>query len=176
LVKTGQAYGSPLRLVETTVAVNAERKQAMGRKVIAACGGDVAGLTIGLLGLTFKPDTDDMRESPALDIVHALQQAGARIRAYDPQGIETARALLPGIDFAGDAYAAAADADCLVLVTEWNAFRSLDLERLGRAMARRIFVDLRNVYRRGEVEAHGFAYHAVGRPAGLAAAAFEAAE
>jgi UDPglucose 6-dehydrogenase len=138
----------------------------MGRKVIAACGGDVRGLTIGLLGLTFKPNTDDMRDAPSIAIVQALKDAGARVRAYDPEGMAMARSVIDGIDYATDAYDAAKGAHALVLVTEWNLFRSLDLERLATAMADRTFVDLRNVYRRHEVEAHGFRYFSVGRPAG----------
>ncbi len=164
LVKTAQDYESPLRLVETTVAVNDTRKRAMGRKIIAACGGEVRGKTIGILGLTFKPNTDDMRESPALVIIQSLQDAGAKIRAYDPQGMEQARMLLHDVDYAADAYDAATGADCLVLVTEWNAFRSLDLARLRSVIASPVMVDLRNVYRRHEVEAAGFSYSSVGRP------------
>ena len=165
LVKTAQDFESPLRLVETTVAVNDTRKRAMGRKIIAACGGDVRGKTIGILGLTFKPNTDDMRESPALAIIQSLQDAGARIRAYDPQGMEQARTLLHDVDYAGDAYDAAAGANCLVLVTEWNAFRSLDLARLRSVMASPVLVDLRNVYRRHEVEPTQIIYHSVGHKA-----------
>lgn len=164
LVKTAQDHDSPLRLVETTVAVNDTRKRAMGRKIIAACGGDVRGKTVGILGLTFKPNTDDMREAPSLAIIQSLQDAGASIRAYDPEGIEQAKGLLTDVTYAADAYDAAAGADCLVLVTEWNAFRSLDLERLKMAMRSPTLVDLRNVYRRKEVEAAGFIYADVGRP------------
>jgi UDPglucose 6-dehydrogenase len=163
LVKTAQDYESPLRLVETTVAVNDTRKRAMGRKIIAACGGDVRGKTIGILGLTFKPNTDDMRESPALAIIQSLQDAGAKIRAFDPQGMEQARTLLHDVDYAHDAYDAATGADCLVLVTEWNAFRSLDLARLRSVMASPVLVDLRNVYRGREVNAAGLSYHSLGR-------------
>jgi UDPglucose 6-dehydrogenase len=164
LVRTGQEAGSPVRLVETTVAINDARKTAMGNKVIAACGGDVAGKTIGVLGLTFKPNTDDMRDAPSLSIIKVLQDAGATIVATDPEGVAPSRPLLPGVRFTTDAYEVARDADCVVLVTEWNAYRSLDLERLGAAMKRRLLVDLRNVYRRREVEAAGFAYHSIGRP------------
>jgi UDPglucose 6-dehydrogenase len=162
LVKTAQDHDSPLRLVETTVAVNDTRKRAMGRKIIAACGGDVRGKTIGILGLTFKPNTDDMREAPSLAIIQALQDAGARIRAYDPEGMEQARSMLEHVDYATDAYDAASGTDCLVLVTEWNAFRSLDLPRLKAAMRSPTLVDLRNVYRRKDVEAAGFSYASVG--------------
>jgi UDPglucose 6-dehydrogenase len=164
LVKTGQDYDSPVRLVETTVAVNDQRKRAMGRRVVAALGGSVRGRTVAILGLTFKPNTDDMREAPSMTIIQALRDAGARVRAYDPEGMSAARTLIEGIDFAENAYAAAEGADCLVLVTEWNQFRSLDLKRLRAAMATPLFIDLRNVYRRREVEAAGFTYHSIGRP------------
>lgn len=167
LVKTAQDHESPLRLVETTIAVNDRRKRAMGHKIIAACGGDVRGKTIGLLGLTFKPNTDDMRDAPALTIIDALQAAGAHIQAYDPEGMVAAHALIEGIDYGADAYAVAAGAYCLVLVTEWNAFRSLDLKRLKAAMEAPNFVDLRNVYRRRDMAAAGFHYVSVGRPATL---------
>lgn len=164
LVKTAQDHESPLRLVETTVAINDTRKRAMGRKVIAACGGDVRGKTVAVLGLTFKPNTDDMREAPSLAIIQSLQDAGAKIRAYDPEGMEQAKGMLENVDYATDAYDAATDADCLVLVTEWNAFRSLDLKRLAETMAAPNFVDLRNVYRRKDVEAAGLVYSSIGRP------------
>jgi len=164
LVKTAQDHESPLRLVETTVAINDTRKRAMGRKVIAACGGDVRGKTVAVLGLTFKPNTDDMREAPSLAIIQSLQDAGAKIRAYDPEGMEQAKGMLENVDYATDAYDAATDADCLVLVTEWNAFRSLDLKRLAETMAAPNFVDLRNVYRSKDVEAAGLVYSSIGRP------------
>lgn len=164
LVKTGQDYDAPLRLVEATVEVNERRKRAMGRKVIAAMGGSVRGKTIGILGLTFKPNTDDMRDAPSIAIVQALQDAGARVRAFDPEGIEMAKQVLADVDYAADAYDVAAGSDGLVLVTEWNAFRSLDLKRIRDAMAGDVFVDLRNVYRRKEVETAGLSYTSVGRP------------
>ena len=164
-LRIGHDHGSPLRLVEATVAVNDQRKRAMGRKVIAACGGEVRGKTIAVLGLTFKPDTDDMREAPSIPIVQALVDAGARVRGYDPVGMAAARDVLPPVDYATSVYAAAEGADGLVLVTEWNEFLSLDLDRLGRSMKSRVFIDLRNVYRRKEVEAHGFRYECVGVPA-----------
>src|SRR3982750_3888900 len=134
LVKTAQDAGTPLRLVETVVAVNEQRKRAMARKVIKACGGSVRGKTVSLLGLTFKPDTDDMREAPSLSIVAGLQDAGAKVRAYDPEGMDQARALMPDLDYAESAYACAEGADALVIVTEWNAFRALDLDRLRQIM------------------------------------------
>ena len=167
LAKTGQDYGVPLRLVETTVAINEQRKRAMGRKVIAAMGGDVRGKTVGILGLTFKPNTDDMRDAPSIAIIQSLLDAGAVIRAYDPEGMEMARPMMDGIQYCNDAYEVAEGADCLVLVTEWNAFRSLDFARLKANMVTATLVDLRNVYRRKEVEAAGFAYSSVGRPASL---------
>ena len=164
LVKTGQDYDSPLRLVEATVEVNDRRKRAMGRKVINAAGGNVRGKTVGILGLTFKPNTDDMRDAPSIAIIQALQDAGATIRAYDPEGIEMSKSVIQNIHYAADAYDVAQGADVLVLVTEWNAFRSLDLARIKAAMNAPILVDLRNVYRQKEVEAAGFTYHSVGRP------------
>lgn len=164
LVKTGQDYDSPLRLVEATVEVNDRRKRAMGRKVISAAGGNVRGKTVGILGLTFKPNTDDMRDAPSIAIIQALQDAGATIRAFDPEGIEMSKSVLQNVEYAQDAYDVAAGSDILVLVTEWNAFRSLDLARIKSVMNEPILVDLRNVYRQKEVEAAGFTYHSVGRP------------
>jgi UDPglucose 6-dehydrogenase len=176
LVKTGHDAGSPLRLIETTVAINDQRKRGMARKVIAACGGSVRGKTIGLLGLTFKPNTDDMRDASSLSIIQALQDGGANVQAYDPHGMEAARGLVDNVTFASDAYAAAAGASALVLVTEWNAFRALDFGHLKSVMAEPVMVDLRNVYDPREVARHGFRYSGIGRPAeagagGLAAAA-----
>ena len=164
LAKSGQDHEAPLRLVETTIAINDGRKRAMGRKVIAAMGGEVRGKTVAVLGLTFKPNTDDMRDAPSLSIVQSLLDAGAKIRAYDPEGMEAAKAMMPDIHYARDAYDAADGAECLVLVTEWSEFRSLDLERLKGAMNAHTLVDLRNVYRGKEVEAAGFRYASVGRP------------
>jgi UDPglucose 6-dehydrogenase len=164
LAKTGQDHEAPLRLVETTIAINDGRKRAMGRKVIAAMGGEVRGKTVAVLGLTFKPNTDDMRDAPSLSIVQSLADAGARIRAYDPEGMAAAKAMMPDIHYAADAYDAAEGADCLVLVTEWSEFRSLDLGRLKDTMQSPNIVDLRNVYRGKEVEAAGFRYASVGRP------------
>lgn len=161
--KTAQDFGVPLRLVETTITINDQRKRAMGRKVIAACGGSVRGKTVGMLGLTFKPGTDDMRDAPSIAIAQALLDAGARIRAYDPQGMEAARSLLPALDYAQSAYEVAEGADCIVIVTEWNEFRSLDFPRLRKAMISPLLVDLRNIYRINEVERHGFAYTSIGR-------------
>jgi UDPglucose 6-dehydrogenase len=165
LVKTGQDHDTPLRLVEATVAINEQRKRSMGRKVIAACGGDVRGKQIGILGLTFKPNTDDMRDAPSIAVIQSLIDAGAKVKAFDPEGMEMAKTMISGIDYAEDAYDAAAGADCLVLITEWNAFRSLDLERLKSVMAKPSMVDMRNVYRGADLAAAGFYYTSVGRPA-----------
>ena len=163
LVKTAQEADSPLRIVETVVAVNDQRKRAMARKVIRACGGSVRGKTVAILGLTFKPDTDDMREAPSLSIVAGLEDSGARVRAYDPEGMDQARPLMPRAAFAEDPYACAEDADAVVIVTEWNAFRALDLDRLRSVMHAPVLVDLRNVYDPQTVRNHGFSYVSVGR-------------
>ncbi|WP_037080375.1 UDP-glucose dehydrogenase family protein [Neorhizobium vignae] len=162
LAKTAQDYDSPVRLIETTIAVNDTRKRAMGRKVIAAAGGDVRGKKVAVFGLTFKPNTDDMRDSPAIAVVQTLQDAGAIVSGYDPEGMENARQMMD-IEFASGPYQAAEGADVAVLVTEWNEFRALDLERLKSVMKSPVLVDLRNVYRAPEVEAHGFAYSGVGK-------------
>jgi len=162
LVRTASDAGSPVRLIETTVQVNAARKKAMAGKVIAALGGDVTGRRIGILGLTFKPNTDDMRDAPSLDIVPALQDAGAIVQAYDPEGHE-ARQLLRDVDFKANAYDTATDADCIVIITEWDQFRALDLDRIKLLMRRPLIVDLRNVYRPGEMLARGFEYRSIGR-------------
>lgn len=162
LVKTAQDYGTPVRIVETVVAVNDSRKRAMARKVMVACGGSVRGKRVALLGLTFKPNTDDMRDAPSLSIIAGLQDAGARVVAYDPEGMEQARPLLDGVEYAADAYACAEAADALVIVTEWNAFRALDLARLRSLMKAPVLIDLRNVYSPAEAEKHGFAYSGVG--------------
>ncbi|MDB5562252.1 MAG: UDP-glucose/GDP-mannose dehydrogenase family protein [Hyphomicrobiales bacterium] len=165
LVRIGEEAGSRMRLVETTVTINDRRKEAMGEKIVAACGGDVRGKTIAVLGLTFKPNTDDMREAPSLVIVPALMAAGARVLAYDPEGMVAARALIPGLGFGSGPYDIAVGADAIVIITEWNEFRSLDLERLGTVMKTPVLVDLRNVYRRDVVERRGFTYESIGRPA-----------
>ena len=163
LIKTAQDYEAPMRIVETVAAVNSQRKRAMGRKVIAACGGSVRGKTVAVLGLTFKPNTDDMRDAPSIDVITALQDAGARIKAYDPEGMGAAEAVLTDVDYAKDPYDCARDADALVLVTEWDAFRALDLRRLKAALAAPVVVDLRNVYRPEEMRRHGFTYVSIGR-------------
>jgi UDPglucose 6-dehydrogenase len=164
LVKTGQDYGAPLRIVETVVGVNDQRKRAMGRRIIAACGGSVRGKTIALLGLTFKPNTDDMREAPSLAIVTALQDAGAIVRGYDPEGMDAARQVLPGMDFADNAYDCVKGASAVAIVTEWDEFRALDLRRIKDLLAQPVFVDLRNIYSAKEVERYGLSYSCIGRP------------
>lgn len=166
LVKTAQDHGSAVRLIETTVAINDQRKRAMARKVIAACGGDARGKVVAVLGLTFKPRTDDMREAPSLSIIQALQDAGAKVVAHDPVGMEAAKPLLDdAVGYAESPYEAAAGADALVLVTEWDQFRALDFARLKAAMRAPVLVDLRNVYSPDEVARHGFTYEGVGRAA-----------
>ena len=162
LVKTGQDYDTPIRIVETVVQVNDLRKRAMGRKIVKALGGEARGKTVALLGLTFKPNTDDMRDAPSLAIVQALEDAGARIVAYDPEGMDVARPMMQGVSMAKDAYEAATGADALVLVTEWDIFRALDLKRLAGSMNKPLLIDLRNIYPRSEAEAAGFALTRVG--------------
>ena len=177
LVKTAQDYGSPLRLIETTVAINDQRKRAMARKIARAMGGDIRGKTVALLGLTFKPNTDDMRESPAISIVQGLQDAGAKITAFDPEGMEAAKTCIADVTYGADPYAVADGADALVLVTEWDAFRALDFPRLRSVMKDPLLIDLRNVYRRDLIARHGFRYVSVGRPnEDIAAALSTAAE
>ena len=164
LIKTGQDYAAPLRIVEAVAAVNDTRKRAMARKVSTALGGDMRGKTIAVLGLTFKPNTDDMRDAPSLDIIPALQALGAKIQAYDPQGTHEARQLLNDVDFKDDSYAVAAGADVLLIITEWDEFRALDLDRVKLLMKAPVLVDLRNIYRRDELRNCGFRYTSVGRP------------
>ncbi len=163
LLKTAEDNQSPLRIVESVVAVNDQRKRAMGRKVIQALNGDVRGRTIALLGLTFKPNTDDMREAPSLSIVQALVDAGAKVRGFDPEGVEQAKSLMPDIDYFTDPYQAAEGADAVVLVTEWDVLRALDLRRLASTMSQPILVDLRNVYPPEDVEDAGLRWFGIGR-------------
>jgi UDPglucose 6-dehydrogenase len=165
LAKTAADHGTPVRLVETVIDVNTKRKHSMAQRVIAMCGNSVAGLTIGVLGVTFKPDTDDMRDAPSLDIITMLQKAGATIQAYDPAGMNEAKPLLPGVDWKDNAYAAATGADVLVIITEWNEFRALQLDRLANIMKQRQIVDMRNVYNPADAAKAGFAYSSIGRPA-----------
>ena len=164
LAKTAQDFDAPVRLIETTISINDNRKRAMGRKVIAAMGGDIRGKSIAVLGLTFKPNTDDMRDSPAISIIQTLQDAGASVSGYDPEGMGNARLVIDNIAYADDAYSAARGADALVIVTEWNQFRALDFARLKSVMKSPVLVDLRNIYRHDEVTKHGFAYTSIGRP------------
>ncbi|KAF0220775.1 MAG: UDPglucose [Rhodospirillaceae bacterium] len=164
LVKTARDFGAPLRIIETVVDVNDKRKKAMAERVVAACGGSVAGKTVAVLGLTFKPNTDDMRDSPSLDIVPALVEAGAVVKAFDPEGMEEAKKMLTGITYCDDAYATLAGADCLVIVTEWNEFRALNLSKVKAALKFPVVVDLRNVYDPVEMQEGGFTYISIGRP------------
>jgi UDPglucose 6-dehydrogenase len=163
LIKTAQDHGTSVRIVETVIAVNDVRKRGMAGKVAAALDGAVRNRTIAILGLTFKPNTDDMRDSPSIPLISALQEMGARIRAYDPAGIEQARQALSGVTYTPDPYACAERADALVIVTEWEQFRALDFHRLGQVMSNKVLIDLRNVYRGEEALAAGFRYDSVGR-------------
>ena len=164
LVKTARDAGAPVSIVENVVVSNDARKHAMAKKIIRAVGGDARGKTIAVLGLTFKPNTDDMRESPALDIVPALLAAGAKVRAYDPEGMNEARKLLSGLDYADGIEAAMAGADCLVILTEWNQFRALDTDAIKSALRAPVVVDLRNVFRPEDMTAVGIRYFSIGRP------------
>jgi UDPglucose 6-dehydrogenase len=163
LIKTGQDHEAPLRIVEAVAAVNDARKRAMARKVANALGGEMRGLTIAVLGLTFKPNTDDMRDSPSLPLITALQDMGAKVRAYDPVGMEQAKPMMINVTFCGDAYSCAEGASALVIVTEWEQFRALDFKRLKTTMKRAVLVDLRNIYSPEEIARHGFVYESVGR-------------
>ncbi len=163
LLKTAEDFESPVHIVEAVVKVNEARKRAMGRKVLAALGGEARGRTVALLGLTFKPNTDDMRDAPSVAIATALADAGVTVRAHDPEGTEQAKALMPDLIYCADPYDAATSADAVVIVTEWDAFRAIDLRRLKAAMAGDVLVDLRNIYRREAAEAVGFTYAGIGR-------------
>jgi UDPglucose 6-dehydrogenase len=163
LIKTAHDHGTQLRIVETVAAVNDQRKRAMARKVVAALGGSVRGKTIAVLGLTFKPNTDDTRDSPALPLITALQDLGATVRGYDPAGMEQAKPQLPTISYCNSSYVAAEGADAVVIATEWEQFRALDLDRLRSVMAQPVIVDLRNVYRPDEMKRANFRYISVGR-------------
>jgi UDPglucose 6-dehydrogenase len=163
LVRTAQEAGAPATLVETTVKVNDRRKERMAARVIRACGGSVEGKTIAVLGLTFKPNTDDMRESPSLTLIPALRQAGATIRAFDPEGMAEAKKLLDGVSFCNGAYDAMDGADALVIVTEWNEFRALDLKRVRALLRSPTVIDLRNIYKPADMAEAGFYYFSIGR-------------
>ena len=164
LTRTGQQHNAPIRIVETVVAVNDARKRAMAQKIVDAMGGSLANRKIAVLGVTFKPDTDDMRDAPSLTIVPALIGGGASVTVCDPQGRHEGGALLPGVAWADDPYEAASGADAVVIITEWNMFRALDMRRLRDGMAGSVMVDLRNIYRPAEAKAAGFDYISVGRP------------
>ena len=163
LAKTAQDHGVQLRVVESVIAVNDARKRGMARKILAACGGSVRGKTVALLGLTFKPNTDDMRDAPSIAICRFLTDNGAAIRAYDPKGMEAAKAELPDIHYAPDAYTCMEGADVLCIVTEWEAFRALDLGRIKSLLKAPLIVDLRNIYRPEDMRKRGFTYYSVGR-------------
>ena len=165
LIKTAHDHGLSLRLVETVSAVNEQRKRAMARKVVQALGGSVRGKTIAVLGLTFKPNTDDTRDSPSIPLITALQDLGATVRGYDPAGMEQAKPHLPGVHYCHSAYSAAEGADAMVIATEWAQFRALDLSRLKRLMTQPVIVDLRNIYRADEMRRAAFHYVPIGRGA-----------
>jgi UDPglucose 6-dehydrogenase len=164
LMKTARDAGAPTKIVEAVVAVNDARKQAMAGKIVKALGGSVKGKTIAVLGLTFKPNTDDMREAPSLVIVPVLQKAGAHVNAHDPQGMEEAALLLPGVRMCKNPYEAAKGADALAIVTEWDVYRALDLARLKKELKAPVVVDLRNIYNPEEMATKGFRYASIGRP------------
>ena len=168
LTKTANDYDSPVRIVDTVVEVNAARKKAMADKIIQAMAGDVSGKTIGVLGLAFKQNTDDMRDAPSLDILPLLTAAGAKVKAFDPEAMDEAKHLLEDIEYAGNAYDAAEQADALVIITEWDQFRALDLKRVKDAMAGNVLVDLRNIYTPADAGKYGFAYTSIGRATELA--------
>ncbi len=164
LVKTAATVGAPIRIVETVVARNDQRKRDMADRIAAAVGGSVSGLTIGILGLTFKPDTDDMRDSPAIDIVRQLNSYGASVQVYDPEGMDQAKRLLSDVSWKNDGYEVAAGADAVVLVTEWREFQELDFDRVLKSMKRPVFVDLRNLFNPERMQQAGFEYYSIGRP------------
>jgi UDPglucose 6-dehydrogenase len=163
LLQTADEAGVDQRIVRTTVEVNDDRKQAMVERVSRALGGELAGKRVAILGLAFKPNTDDMREAPSIPIVEGLIERGASVAAFDPVAREQAEKVLSGVEFADDAYAAADGADALVIVTEWDAFRALDLERIAASLRGKILVDLRNVYDRTDAEEAGLTYYGIGR-------------
>ena len=162
--RTAEQVGAPTRIVETVIAVNDARKRRMAQRIRQACGGSVAGKTLAVLGLTFKPNTDDMRDAPSLAILPALQHDGARIRAFDPEGLAEARKLMPDLHYCTDAYEAMDGADALVILTEWNEFRSLDLRQIRERLRQPVVIDLRNIYNPADMADAGFVYHSIGRP------------
>ncbi|MBB6250286.1 UDP-glucose dehydrogenase family protein [Nitrospirillum iridis] len=169
LARTAADVGAPLRIVETVIDINDKRKKAMAIRIVEAAGGSVEGKRVGILGVTFKPNTDDMRDAPSLDIIPELQRLGAIVQAYDPAGMHEAERMLPGVSWCADAYAATQDADVLAILTEWNEFRALDLDRVRRSMKTPVLVDLRNVYNPEDMSAAGFLYRSIGRPSGRSA-------
>ncbi len=166
LIRTAREAGAPSQIVESVVAVNDARKKAMAERVIAACGGNVKGKTVAVLGLAFKPNTDDMRDAPSLAIIPALQEAGAKVRAHDPESMKQASAMLKDVAFAEGPYEAANGAHALVIITEWDAYRALDLDRIKSLLADPVVVDMRNIYRPAEMLEKGFRYVSIGRPLG----------
>ncbi|MCW5698740.1 MAG: UDP-glucose/GDP-mannose dehydrogenase family protein [Rhodospirillales bacterium] len=164
MVRTAQTAGSPMRIVETVIDINNRRKADMAERIIAACGGSVEGKTIAVLGLTFKPNTDDMRDSPSLDIVPALQKAGAVVKAFDPEGMNEAKQMLTGVSWCDTAYETMDGADAVAILTEWNEFRALNLNRVKELLKRPVMIDLRNIYKPQEMAAAGFHYTSIGRP------------
>ena len=168
--RTGREQDSPLRIVEAVIEVNEDRKRRMAERIVTACGGSVAGKTIAMLGLTFKPNTDDMRDAPSLTIIPALQKAGASIRAYDPAGRHEAEKLLSDVTYCDDAYGPLEGADCVAILTEWNEFRLLNLARVRSLLNQPVMIDLRNIYSPDEVAAAGIDYHSIGRPRAAPAA------
>jgi UDPglucose 6-dehydrogenase len=164
LKRTAEEAGAPTRIIEAVTQVNDRRKKMMAERVIDALGGQIDGAQISVLGLTFKPNTDDMRDSPSLDIIPVLQARGGKVRAYDPEGMKEARKLLPDVTFADSAVDAVTGADVILIITEWNEFRGLDLRKIRALVSKPIIVDLRNIYAPGDVAAAGFTYHSIGRP------------
>ena len=164
LVRTAQVHDAPTKIVEAVVGINDARKKKMAERVIAACGGSIKDKTIAVLGLTFKPNTDDMRDAPSLDIVPALQAAGAKVRAFDPAGMHEAKGMLADVEYVDGPYQALGSADAVVIITEWDEFRALDLDRVKSLMKSPVMIDLRNIYRPEEMAEAGIAYHSIGRP------------
>jgi len=164
LVRTAQTEGSPLRIVEQVVEINDARKKQMAQRVIDACGGSLDGKTVSVLGVTFKPNTDDMRDAPSLDILPALIAAGATVRAYDPEGMKEAREMIDGVIWCDTAYETMGGVDAVAILTEWNEFRALDLERVKALAKEPVMVDLRNIYKPDDMAGQGFHYHSIGRP------------
>ena len=164
LIRTAEALGSPLTIVDAVARANFNRKRAMADRVVGACGGDVQGKTIGVLGLAFKPNTDDMREAPSIDLIESLMARGARVKAFDPEASEQARKVMSGVEYCDTVYTCLEGSDAAVLVTEWEEFRALDLDRMLRIMKSPVMVDLRNVYRPDVMRRKGFAYSSIGRP------------